>query len=357
MGTRTLRKAIYASDAEEGRALFARAPIVHVATTTADARPILRTLHAVVHDDWLAFHGAPAGEKMEGIGRLGVFSAEEIVASIPSFFLDPVRACPATTYYVSAQIEGRIEEIDDVAIKASVLETLMTKYQPEGGYRAIRGDDPLYKKAVAGLLVAGVRLDRDRIVCKAKLGQNRRPEERRRVLEQMWKRGTPEDVRAIALLVNRFPEIPRPSFLEPGLSCALDENDLDEAARLLEGAYWLEGIPYARMRAALSQSQALVGARDEEGRLIGFARALTDGKVAWIFDVIVAERARRRGVGQAIMRLLLDHPAVRSALQVRLNTRDAMSFYEKLGFSSSTLANGIVAMARRQNVPPAASPA
>ena len=178
-----MRKAIYASDAEEGRALLSRAPVIHLATTGDAGQPILRTLNAVVHEGWLCFHGAPAGEKMEGVGREAVIGAEEIVASIPSWFLDPVRACPTTTYYVSAQAAGRIEEIEDIARKAAVLDALMKKYQPEGGHEPIRADDPLYRKAVAGLLVAGMKLDR--VACKAKLGQNRKPEERTRVLEHL----------------------------------------------------------------------------------------------------------------------------------------------------------------------------
>ena len=32
------------------------------------------------------------------------------------------------------------------------------------------------------------------------------------------------------------------------------------------------------------------------------------------------------------MRLLLDHPAVRSVRHVRLSTKDAMRFYQRLGF-------------------------
>ncbi len=339
-----MRKAIYASDAEEGRAIFARAPVIHVATTSEAGAPILRTFNAVVHEGWLCFHGAPAGEKMEGLGRDAVISADETVASIPSWFLDPMRACPATTYYVSAQARGNIEEIEDVALKAAALDALMRKYQPEGGYTPIRGDDPLYAKAIRGLLVAGLKLDR--IACKAKLGQNRRPEERKRVLEHLWRRGTEADVRAIALLVKRFPEIPRPSFLDVGMQCVLEEGELDEAVALLDAAYWLEGVPRDRVREALRRSHALVGARDEEGRLVGIARAVSDGRVAWIYDVMVAERARSEGIGKKLLTLLLDHPAVRDAWEVRLVTRDAMSFYESFGFERVAPRADRVAMTR-----------
>lgn len=332
-----MRKAIYRGEEQEGRALLARAGVVHLATTDEDGAPILRPLHAVLEDDSLFFHGAPAGEKMRGIGRLAVVSAEETIASIPSYFIDPERACPATTYYVSAQGHGPIDEVTEMETKARVLAELMTKYQPEGGHVPIRASDPLYRKAVAGLLVARVRLDR--IDCKAKLGQNRSSEERTRILQRLWERGHDDDVRAIGTILSRFPDLPLPAFLRvPAgsnlrLSCSIgDDAQLDEVVALLEDAYWLDGVPRSEVRSAIHRSNATVIARDERGAVVAFARAVSDGKTAWIYDVIVAPSSRDTGVGAAIMRLLLDHPAVRTARHVRLTTRDAMRFYARLGF-------------------------
>jgi ribosomal protein S18 acetylase RimI-like enzyme len=45
-----------------------------------------------------------------------------------------------------------------------------------------------------------------------------------------------------------------------------------------------------------------------------------------------APERRGRGIGEAIVRLLTDHPGVRRARRVHLGTRDAMAFYERLGF-------------------------
>lgn len=332
-----MRKTIYRGEELEARALLARAPVVHLATTDDCGAPILRSLHAILEGSGLYFHGAPAGEKMQAIGRLAVVSAEETVASIPSFFIDPERACPATTYYVSAQAHGPIEEVTDLDTKARVLAALMTKYQPEGGHVPIRASDPMYRKAIAGLLVARVRIER--IDCKVKLGQNRSPEQRMRILERLWERGRMEDVAAIATILRRFPELALPAFLRVpagsnvrlGLAIAGDD-ELDEVLRLLDGAYWLDGVPRGEIRAAIRRSQATVTARDERGRLVAFARAVSDGKVAWIYDVVVAPSSRDTGIGATVMRLLLDHPAVRTARHVRLTTKDAMRFYARLGF-------------------------
>lgn len=331
-----MRKAIYRAPEAEARALFGRAPVVHLATTDEDGAPILRTVHAVLDGDRLLFHGAPAGEKMRGMGRAAVASVEEVVASIPSTFLDPERACPATTYYVSAQAHGELRVVEDVTSKAAALEALMRRYQPEGGYVPITAQHPLYRKAVAGLLVAELRVTR--MTGKAKLGQNRTPAERLRVIEALWERGAPGDVRAVALLLARFPELPAPSFLgeaPPGarLACDLDGEALEDAASLVGAEHWARDVPAEALVRSFASSSARVAARDAEGRLVAFARAVADGRTAWLYDVVVAREARGRGVGRAVARLLLDHPAVRRARTVRLTTRDAERFWRALGFA------------------------
>jgi nitroimidazol reductase NimA-like FMN-containing flavoprotein (pyridoxamine 5'-phosphate oxidase superfamily) len=161
-------KAVHRMDRERAVDLLRRAPAVHVASTSPDGGPVLRVVHAVVVGDAIAFHGAPAGEKAEAVGRPAVISAEETVATMPSYFIDAQRACPATTYYLSAQVVGTLERVDDGAEKARVLEALMQKLQPEGGYAPIDPGDPLYAKTVGSLLVMKVSLER--VVGKAKLG-------------------------------------------------------------------------------------------------------------------------------------------------------------------------------------------
>ncbi|HSO33478.1 MAG TPA: GNAT family N-acetyltransferase, partial [Labilithrix sp.] len=213
------------------------------------------------------------------------------------------------------------------------------KYQPEGGHVPLTADHPLYRKSIAGLLVVQLRLDR--VTCKAKLGQNRTPAERLRILELLWQRGAPGDVEAIARLLARFPELGTPAFLrlpedvrprDLTLLCAVDDEGIEEALPLLENLYWLADLGRPQIRAAARASTARVAARDGSGRIVAFARAVSDGKCAWIYDVAVAEHLRNARVGAALMGVLLDHPAVRGVRHVRLSTRDAMPFYRRLGF-------------------------
>lgn len=325
----------YHMTTDQALAYLAGAPYVHLASTTADGAPVLRAVHGVVVDGWLAFHGAPDGEKLEILGRPCVVSAEEIVAEIPSYWLDPERACPATTYYLSAQAHGIVEEVADVAWKARALQALMARYQPEGGHAPITADDPRYRAAVKGLLVARVPLDR--VTGKAKLGQNRKADDLGRVVAALWQRGRPGDLRAIELVRAANPGVPAPPSLAApdgvDLVCHLDAATADEVAALLAGAYWTDGIPADRLAGAQLAASAWVGARDRDGRLIGSARALSDRtRRAYLYDVVVAPAWRGRGVGQALVRALLDHPAVRDTSWVWLATKDAASLYERFGF-------------------------
>jgi len=115
--------------------------------------------------------------------------------------------------------------------------------------------------------------------------------------------------------------------------CALSDDDAADAAALVAGEYWNVGVAPERLERAMRGSTALVGARDRSGRLVAVARALSDGaRSAWVGDVCVAPDWRGRGLGQAVVRSLLDHPRVRDADRVRLNTRDAQSLYARLGF-------------------------
>ncbi len=330
-----MRREIYRMDRQEAVTLLERAPVIHIASTTPDGAPMLRTVHGVVVDGAVAFHGAPAGEKTETLGQDAVISAEEMVAQIPSYFVDPERACPATTYYLSAQVHGRLEPVDDPQAKAQVLRALMAKFQPEGGHVPIDEDHPLYRNAVRGILI--VRVSLERLDGKAKLGQNRKPDELAKILELLWNRGRPGDPRAIDLVRQANPTVPTPPFLKAPegtqLVCALGPDQVDEALSLLDGTYWNEGVPRDAIAQALLSASAWVGARDSSGALVAMARAVSDmSKAAWIYDVVVRPDWRDRGVGKAVMRLLLDHPAVRHTRKVRLATRDAQGLYEKFGF-------------------------
>jgi nitroimidazol reductase NimA-like FMN-containing flavoprotein (pyridoxamine 5'-phosphate oxidase superfamily)/GNAT superfamily N-acetyltransferase len=328
-----MRRAECQWNPEAAASLLARAEIVQLATTTPEGKPILRPLQSVVHGNFLAFHGACLGEKAACLGRQAVVGVERLIADIPSTFIDPELACPATTYYESAQISGPLQEVLDLERKAEILAALTRKYQPEGGYRPIEIIDKAYRKRLQSLLIFGVSMQN--ISGKLQLGQRRKTPKAEEIAAKLWQRGAPEAPAAVDRLAA---ERGRPAFLEAPeglvMRAQMGEAELAEVCKLLRPTYWNQGVSIAEMEQAHRSSSAWVGCLENQGRVVGSARAVADGsKFAWILDVIVAESARGKGVGAALMRLLLDHPRLRDCRQVGLVTRDATTFYERFGFA------------------------
>jgi GNAT superfamily N-acetyltransferase len=333
-----MRRPIYAMSPEAARRLLADAPAVHLCTTTPDGAPVFRTLNGAVCDDAIGFHGAPVGEKSLTLGRPCVVAWDETIAQIPSYFVDPERACPATTFYRSVQVHGVLTEVTDRDRKARVMAALMGARQPEGGHVPITADHPLYRKALEGIMVFEVPLAD--ISGKAKLGQNRTPAQLARLMEHLWRRGDPGDPRAIELVRAHNPEVPAPGFLAAPsgvtLHCLPAPELAVQAGALLATEYWNTEMSPAEIAAAHLGSPAWVAAVDADGALVGTARAITDrSKRAWVYDVCVAPALRGNGLGKRLIDLLLDHPAVRAVRTVWLATRDAQGLYAGFGFIES----------------------
>lgn len=329
-----MRREIFRSAPASALDVLRHAPVVHLATTTPEGAPVLRALDAAVLEDGVYFHGARAGEKARCMGRPAVVSAEQVVAHLPSWMIDPAHACTASTLYRSAQVHGTLLEVEAPDAKARALEGLMRRWQPDGRYEPIVADHPHYRGELAATLVFRVTLER--VDGKDKLCQNRRPEETLRILAGLWERGDAGDVEAIEAIRAANPALPDPAFLAGDgvrLHAALGgDADVSAVEGMLQAEHWWEGQPRAGIGPAHLASQAWVGARAPDGALVASARALSDGRTAWIYDVVVARAFRGRGLGKRVFALVLDHPAVRKAPFVRLRTRDAQGLYASFGF-------------------------
>lgn len=328
-------KPVYRADEALAWAILQKSPAVHVAGVGPGRRPVLRTLHGAVRDRTLLFHGGDHGDKLGLVGQRVTVTAERLIARIPSTFIHPNIACPATTYYESVHAEGVFEPIVDLSQKAEALQAFMEHFQPEGGFTPLSAEHATYRSALKTLLVA--KIVPTYLSAKRKLGQNRSAPQILRVAECLWHRGEPGDLEAIEPVLFAHPAAPWPSFLcgpgEVRLCPALDAAALGAVQSLLRGQYWLEGIDGAAIARAHLESDAWVGARAPDGQLIGSARAISDGvRVGYVADVVVHPNWRRRGIATAMMRLLLDHPRVRAVRNLRLATRDAAPLYAAFGF-------------------------
>jgi len=312
-------------DEAEAWALLRRAPAVRLASTTADGAPVLRTVHGVVHRGAVLLHSAVKGEKIGCLGRQAVVAADELLGEVRSSWLDPERACPATTLYRSAMAHGRLVERTEG--KAEAMQALMERFQPQGGYRPF--GDGFYEKALRGIRI--IALEVERIEAKSALGHGKPEAWRRAVAEGLWESGQLRGLRA--MIDDGCWRFDGPAGVE--LMPVMGPSELAEAVTLLAPMYWNETTDEDRIARAHLASPAWVGAR-HDGRLVATARAISDGaKLAYVMDLAVAEPWRGKGVGKAVMELLLRHPAVRACRRVELHTKTAGSFYATMDFEEA----------------------
>jgi N-acetylglutamate synthase-like GNAT family acetyltransferase len=109
--------------------------------------------------------------------------------------------------------------------------------------------------------------------------------------------------------------------------------DIDIVHAMLKETYWSPGIPRETVARACANSMCAI-ARDDNGKLIGFARLVTDkATFAWLCDVVVAPGKQGRGLGRALVRTLQEHPELQGLRRWLLGTKDAHGVYAPLGFT------------------------
>lgn len=100
---------------------------------------------------------------------------------------------------------------------------------------------------------------------------------------------------------------------------------------LLKNSYWCKDIPIETVERSIENS--ICFGVYKKGLQIGFARAITDeATFAWLSDVVISEEYRKNGVGQELVRFIMNYPKLQGLRRFGLATRDAHSLYEKFGF-------------------------
>jgi GNAT superfamily N-acetyltransferase len=107
--------------------------------------------------------------------------------------------------------------------------------------------------------------------------------------------------------------------------------DLDAVwAFLSTEAYWGRERSRNEVERQVGEASRVIGLY-REGRQVGFARVLSDGRIAYLADVYVLAEHRGRGLGVELVREAVDDGSQRD-LRWLLHTRDAHGLYEKFGF-------------------------
>ena len=111
---------------------------------------------------------------------------------------------------------------------------------------------------------------------------------------------------------------------------------VDDVMALYRSAWWsADRSPEDVRRLLAGPHPVFAVAERESGRLVAFARALTDGVYkAMVFDVIVHPDHQGAGLGQRIMEDLLAHPDIARARHVELYCLPEIEpFYARWGFT------------------------
>ena len=112
-----------------------------------------------------------------------------------------------------------------------------------------------------------------------------------------------------------------------------DRMDFDRVTEMLSNGWWGIDISSDEVIQCAKNSALIVGAFTTDGLQIGYARVISDKiRFAYIVDVFVDQPYRGIGIGQSMIRYILNHPELKDMYQWLLSTRDAHGVYSKVGF-------------------------
>ena len=123
-------------------AILKRSPVGRMATINREGFPIIKPVNFLYWKGKIYIHSSMDGEKIDDIRR-GTPICFELDEPI-SYVAARGSACTASYYYRSILIKGKALLMEGQDKKLGILELLMKKYQPEGGYERIT--DAILKK-------------------------------------------------------------------------------------------------------------------------------------------------------------------------------------------------------------------
>lgn len=116
----------------------------------------------------------------------------------------------------------------------------------------------------------------------------------------------------------------------------LSQKQIRELRRLYPAEWWSKDRKISDIKKMLEHSDIVIGlVEPKKKKLVGFTRVLTDYVYkALVFDVIVAEPYRNRGLGKLLMEAVLRHPALKKVEHIELYCLpELIPFYQQWGFT------------------------
>ena len=137
-----------------------------------EEKPYVVALNFVQYKNAIYFHGAKEGKKIEAIksNPNAAFLVVKPYSYIPSYFSDTMAACPATQFFASVLLEGKLSFVEDGDKKADILNALMKKFQNEDSFEEIAYNKAMYTKMLDKTAIIELKIETQS--CKIKVGQN-----------------------------------------------------------------------------------------------------------------------------------------------------------------------------------------
>ncbi len=111
-----------------------------------------------------------------------------------------------------------------------------------------------------------------------------------------------------------------------------ENMDLGEVVRLLKMTYWADKRPAEQVRRSMENSSCYGVYLEDDGRLAGFARVISDyATTYYLCDVVIDASYRHRGLGTALVSYIESRPEY-AGLRGILITRDAHDLYRRFGY-------------------------
>ena len=113
-----------------------------------------------------------------------------------------------------------------------------------------------------------------------------------------------------------------------------EKLDLSEVMSLLKQTYWADRRTPEQVRKSMENSRCYGVYLDDERKLVGFARVISDFSTTYyLCDVIIDAAYQQKGLGKALVSHIEDLPEYQG-LRGILITRDAHALYEKFGYQT-----------------------
>jgi nitroimidazol reductase NimA-like FMN-containing flavoprotein (pyridoxamine 5'-phosphate oxidase superfamily) len=137
-------------DQETIKSILDQSQVGRMATVNRGGFPVIKPVNYLYRDGKIYFHSSRKGEKISDIRRGSpvCFEVDQPIAYVPA----KGPACRASYYYRSILIKGKGSLVNSWKKKMEILERLMEKYQPEGGYEGI-AEEILDKTAVVEISI------------------------------------------------------------------------------------------------------------------------------------------------------------------------------------------------------------